>query len=230
MFFDNFSTPEEMVSDSFQAFLVEDALFTEDEEYPILPQTMIAKSYPKKIMPFNKAINYSGDLSDTFVCFYAPDESFERVRRNPRKYISFFKRTAGIIGFDYSIHSDMPIIKQKSQINDNLSLTYFFGKHEIPIIPNIRCGNNELLPEFLSAIPKNSAIAVGTHGFIKTKQEKYEWYCFLENIIQALNPSTIIVYGHLTGSIFDDLKARVNFIFYDSWINTRFKEVKRNGN
>ena len=101
---------------------------------------------------------------------------------------------------------------------------------EIPIIPNIRCCNNELLPEFLSAIPKNSTIAVGTHGFIKTKQEKYEWYCFLENIIQALNPSTIIVYGHLTGSIFDDLKARVNFIFYDSWINTRFKEVKRNGN
>jgi len=113
------------VDDSFQAFLVDGAFFTHNEEYPILREDMISTTIPKKIMPFSKAITFQGDLSNTFICFFSPDKTFERVRRNPRKYIHFFKRTAGIIGFDFSIHDDMPIIKQKTQINDNLSLTFF---------------------------------------------------------------------------------------------------------
>ena len=59
------------------------------------------------------------------------------------------------------------MIMQKSQIYDNLSLTYFYGTNGIPVIPNIRCGDDDLLPEFLEAIPKKSMIAIGTHGFCK---------------------------------------------------------------
>ena len=218
------------VIDSFSAFLVENANFTDQEEYPILEERMISRSIPKRILPFGKAINSHEDLSDTFICFYTPDGEFERVRRNPRKYISFFQRTAGIIGFDYSIHTDMPTIKQKSQINDNLSLTYFFGNHNIPIIPNIRCGVDKLLPEFLSAIPKNTIIAMGTHGFIKENREKYEWYCFLEEVIERLHPTHIIVYGPLNGEMFNDFKSKTQIICYQPWIANRWKEVKANVN
>lgn len=208
----------ELVDDTFQAYLVTNAKFTENEEYPILPEDMISKEVPLKIMPFNKALNFRGDLSDTYICTYAPDGSFERVRRNPQKYLSFFQRTAGLIGFDYSIHTDMPKIKQKAQMNDNLSLTYFFGNNNIPVIPNIRCGVDELLPEFLDAIPKHTLIAIGTHGFSKYKFEKYEWYCFLEKVIKELEPTGIVVYGSLNSPIFDEFKARTNFYYYTPWI------------
>lgn len=212
-----------ILEDSFQAFLVAGAKFTLDEEYPIIPKDFISKEAPIDIMPFDKALNYHGDLSNTFVCFFAPDSTFERVRKNPKKYLSFFKRTAGIIGFDYSIHTDMPLIKQKSQINDNLSLTYYYGSQGIPVIPNIRCGIDELLPEFLSAIPKNSIVAIGTHGFIKEQQEKYEWYCFIEKIIRELQPTKIVVYGTLRSEIFNELKKGSDFVFFDSWISKRRK-------
>lgn len=122
-----YRTKNLIIEDSFQAFLIEGAKLTRVEQYPIIPNWMISKSVPTKIMPFDKAINYSGYLSDIFICTYARDCTFERIRKNPKKYINFFKRTAGIIGFDYSIHDDMPLIKQKSQMNDNLSLTYFYG-------------------------------------------------------------------------------------------------------
>lgn len=221
----------EPVTDSFQGFLVFNAKFTSTEEYPILPVDTVALKPPKKIMPFSKAINYHGNLKDTFICTYESDNSFERVRKNPRKYLSFFKRTAGIIGFDYSIHTDMPLIKQKSQINDNLSLTYFYGKNGIPVIPNIRCGVDELLPEFISAIPKHSLIAIGVHGFCKYKFEKYEWYCFLEKILPVLEPSGVIVYGSLNSTIFDTFKEKYNFYFYTPWIYTHGEEeVEKNGN
>lgn len=132
---DSFPRALRQVPDAFQSFLVQGAHFTPAEEYPIITADMIASVVPKKIMPFDKAISYRGILKDTFISFYSPDRTFERVRRNPKQYVRFFKRTAGIIGFDFSVHSDMPIIKQKSQMNDNLSLTYYFGQQAIAIQP-----------------------------------------------------------------------------------------------
>lgn len=102
------------VDDSFQAYLVKGANFTLNEEYPILEEDMIAKELPQKIMPFDKALHYRGDLSNIYICTFSPDKAFERIRKNPKKYIKFLKRCAGLIGFDYSIHSDLPVIKQKS--------------------------------------------------------------------------------------------------------------------
>lgn len=217
---------EGKIEDSFDAYLVDRAHFSSHEEYPIIEERMIAKTIPVDIMPFSKAINYRGDLSNTFICTYSPDKTFERVRRNPQKYLNFFKRTAGLIGFDFSIHSDMPLIKQKSQIYDNLALTYYYGNHDIPVIPNVRSGIDELATEFFECIPKNSTVAVGTHGFMKETREKYEWYCFLEQVINDLHPKNIIVYGTLTSRIFDDFKESTNIICYSSWISERWRRVR----
>ena len=223
------SNATEVVPDSFQSFLVSGAHFTNQEEYPIIPESFVSSVIPKKIMPFSKAISFRGDLHDTFISFYSPDETFERVRRTPKRYLSFFQRTAGLIGPDFSIHSDMPIIKQKSQINDNLSLTYYYGSQGIPTIPNLRCGTDELLPEFLSAIPCNCLVAIGTHGFVHQTQEQCEWYCFIEAFCKKLNPEGIIVYGTLHSRMFNELKDTYPFFFYEPWICQRAKGGRLNG-
>ena len=222
--------PVEVVPDSFQSFLVNGANFTDREEYPIIPQRFVSSAIPQKIMPFNKAITFRGDLHDTFISFYSPDETFERVRRTPKRYLSFFQRTAGLIGPDFSIHSDMPLIKQKSQINDNLSLTYYYGSQGIPIIPNLRCGTDELLPEFLAAIPCHRLVAIGTHGFVHQKHEQCEWYCFIESFCEKLKPAGIIVYGTLRNKMFEELKNSYPFFFYEPWICQRAKGGRLNGN
>lgn len=214
------------VPDSFGAYLIKNARFSKQEEYPIIESRMIANNIPSKIMPFQKAITFKGDLSDTFICTYSPDASFERIRRSPKRYLDFFKRTAGLIGFDYSIHSDMPIVKQKSQIFDNLALTYYYGDNGIPIIPNLRSGVDELTPEFLECIPQESTVAIGTHGFIKRASEKYEWYCFLDNVISTIHPANIVVYGTLNNKMFSEFKTQTNIVCYPSWIADRWRQVK----
>ena len=219
-----------LVPDSFQAFLVEQANFTKTEEYPILQPDMIFNGVPDKIIPFQKAWNlrHQADLSNTFVCFYSPDSEFERVRRNPAQFVPFFKSTAGIIGFDFSIHQDMPIIKQKSQMNDNLSLTYYFASKGIPIIPNLRCGVEEVSDEFFSTIPQKSTVAIGTHGFFKHEEEKCEWFCFLEKVIDQLKPARVIVYGSLKSPLFDPLKQKTQFHCFTPWISERWKQQELN--
>lgn len=221
------------VSDSFQAYLVDGAEFTSIEEYPILRSDMVPKEPPKNVMAFNEAINYKGDLSKTAIYFFCPDQIFERVRRNPKKYISFFKRTAGIFGFDFSVHSDMPIIKQKSQMNDNLSLAFFYGNLGIPIYPSPRGGADSINDEYLAAFPKNTLLVLGVHGFVKEKWQKHEWCYWINKLINECHPTGFIIVGHLNGEIFNEFKDRVRFYYFETLIdrrNKKRKEVNNYGN
>ena len=42
------------IPDSFQSFLVHDAYFTDEEEYPIIPANFVSCDIPKKILPFKQ--------------------------------------------------------------------------------------------------------------------------------------------------------------------------------
>lgn len=217
------------VEDSFQAFLVDGAEFTNVEEYPILREDMVPSKLPEKIMHFSRAITYQGDLSNTVIYFFSPDKTFERVRRNPKRYLNFFKRTAGIMGFDFSVHTDMPFIKQKSQMNDNLSLSFYYGNNGVQLYPAPRGGADCTVDEYLAAFPKHTYLVLGVHGFIKEKQEQAEWYCWIKTLIEKLEPKGFIVVGHLSNPMFDEFKKQVPFYFYDSFIEERRKEKSKNG-
>ncbi len=220
---------EKEIVDSFQAFFVEGAEFTKNEEYPIIRYDMVPKEPPLKIMPFSKAINYRGDLSKTVIYFFCPDATFERVRKHPKRYLNFFKRTAGIIGFDFSVHSDMPIVKQKSQMNDNLSLSYYYGNNNIGLYPSARCGSQDLEEEYLSAFPKHTIISLGVHGFIKKKYQKQEWRYWIRTIIEFLEPSGLLVIGKLDSDIVKEFSDKTTFYLFDSFIDERNTEVGKHG-
>ncbi|MEG1222816.1 MAG: DUF4417 domain-containing protein [Bacilli bacterium] len=215
------------VEDSFQAFLVEGASFTKVEEYPIIENWMIPKNPPIKVMPFFKAITCRDDLSEYFIYFYSPDKVFERIRKSPKKYLPFFKRCKGILGFDYSIHTDMPLAKQKSQINDNLSLSYYYAKNGVLLIPNVRGGSDCINEDYLDAFPMHSYLALGVHGFIKMKYQKHEWRVCISTLIKRLEPKGFIVIGHLPLEIIDEYKDAVEFYLFDSFMDERNKEINK---
>lgn len=218
------------VEDSFQAFLVEGADFTKEEEYPIQKEWMVPQNPPLKVMPFFKAITYQGDLSEYYIYFYSPDGTFERVRKNPKKYLHFFKRCKGIIGFDFSVHTDMPLIKQKAQLNDNLSLSFFYANNGVPLYPNCRGGSDSVNEEYLNAFPKHTYIALGVHGFVRLKEQKHEWRLWIAKIIEKLEPKGFIVIGHLPHDIIEDYQDMVEFHLFDSFIDERNKEVRSYAN
>ena len=214
--------------DSFQAFLVEGASFTTQEEYPVIEHWMVPSTPPKKILTFEESLKCKNP-AECFVCFYAFDDTFERVRRHPRRYLKYFEKFAGIIGTDFSVHSDQPLVKQKSQMNDNLALSYYFGRNGIPIIPNIRYGSDCTKDEFLSAIPKNSLVAIGTHGFVRTRAERMIWISSIHELIAAIHPLGIVVYGTMPEPMNSEFSGLVPLYLYDTWAEAREKEMKHVG-
>lgn len=215
-----------IVKDVFNAYLASDAELTKTNQYPIIPPEFIYSEFPQKILPFDKALHSKEDLSNTFICTYASDLTFKRIRQAPKKYLNFFRRSAGIIGFDISIHPDMPLWKQTAFIGENLELTYFYGSNGIPVIPNIRYGSDDTATELFKALPLNSTLAIGTHGFIKYKFQKAEWYVEIDKIIRELKPNKLIVYGSLNGCLFHNFFNRTEIKIYKDWFSQHIDEEK----
>lgn len=216
------------VRDDFQAFLVDGAEFSGPEDYPILEEWMISDVFPEKIVPFNK-IKETKNIEDCYICFYCRDVDFLRIRKNPKQYISILQKSKGIIGLDFSVYTDMPKIVQKKQMFDNLAFTYFYGSNGIKVIPNIRYGIDELTDDFLNAIPKDTLIAIGTYGFIKTNKEQNVWFEHINKIIDVLKPKGLIVYGSLPKDFKNWLVLNnVKFKIFDSYRSSRMREVMNN--
>ncbi|MDD2434453.1 MAG: DUF4417 domain-containing protein [Bacilli bacterium] len=219
------------VKDNYQAFLTNGACFTKNEEYPIIEDWMIPKEPPKRIIPFDKLSLYTcKEISESYICFYCADVAFAKIIRNPKHYLKMFRRCKGLIGFDYSVFRDMPHWKQKELMGKNLSLDFYYGFQHYPIIPNIRWGSEDLVDEYLAAIPQHTLIAVGTYGFIKTNEEKTTWMEFLKSVCNKLHPSGIIVYGSAPESVFNIcVQQGIPIYQYESFQSKRMKEVHKDG-
>lgn len=214
------------VKDVFKAFLTEGCKRTQVEGYPIIPVWMIPTDVENiKIIPFSRWKEVGKRINEYYICFFCEDDDFTAVLNNPKQYIRLFRRAKGIIGFDYSIYYDMPVIKQKSQMNDNLSLTFYYGMRNIKIIPNIRYGIESTRDDFLSAIPCNSIIAIGSYGCVHSLEEKERFRYFLREMLPRLSPKLVVVYGAMPEDVFGEFKETYSFVQCDAISGHDRKEV-----
>ena len=223
-FFSPRKKKQKRVRDDFKAFLVEGARFTSIEQYPIIEPWMIPDVDEIRVVPFNK-IDRISNLEDYYICFYCRDKDFRKTMNNPKQYLKLFRRAKGLIGFDFSVYSDMPIVKQRAQMYDSLALSFFYGMRNIPVIPNIRYGNESTRDEFLTAIPKHSVISIGSYGCVRSNEEKRVFKAFLSDSLPVLQPNAVAVYGAMPDDVFGDFHDQYTFIHCPAYIENEMREV-----
>ena len=75
-------------------------------------------------------------------------------------------------------------------------------------------------------IAKHSVIAIGTHGIIKTKEDRHYFCEGLNIVIRRLKPSAIVVYGKAPHSVFKKYRdAGINILQFDSAFSISHKGV-----
>lgn len=214
------------IRDVYLAYLIDGARRTETDEFPIIEEWMVAAEPPKEIIQWDRRRDVV-DASATGICFYCCDPGFQPILGNPRKYIDKMKQYNCVVGIDASPYDNMPLVVQKSQIYLNLGITYFFGSLGIKVIPNVRLGDNRTLTS-LEAYPKNTLIAIGTHGFTKRLDNRYIFADQVKRIVDLLEPKGICVYGPIPDEIFGYVRQKGIPIYqYDSFTmkeNTKQKE------
>lgn len=93
--------------DVFNAFLVTLATYAGIFEFPCIKATY---DIPNKLISFSKCISCKD--YNQWVHFYEDDHLFERIWRNPQKYLDILKRYNGVILPDFSLYRDMPLVMQ----------------------------------------------------------------------------------------------------------------------
>lgn len=176
--------------DVFNAFLVVVARYAGLFEFPVINRT---NWIPNRLIAFSKAVS-SNDY-DQWIHFFEDDYLFERIWRNPARYLNIFKRFNGVILPDFSLYRDMPFVMQLWNIYRSRAIGCWLQRHGIKVIVNIRFGDQRTYKICCDGISKNSTIAIGTHGTIKNITDREIFVEGLKVIIKRLQPTVIIIYG-----------------------------------
>lgn len=198
--------------DVFHAFLVEKAEFSGELELPTIKSECLT---PNRLIPFSKAVR-SKDY-DQWVHFYEDDGAFERIWRKPWQYLSILQRFRGVISPDFSLYRDMPLVMQQWNTYRNRAIGCWLQANGIPVICNVRWGDERTYDFCCDGVPRNSIIAVGSHGCIKVREDRRYFEVGLAYIVDELHPTAIVVYGSTPDAIFAKYReAGIEILQFDS--------------
>jgi len=198
--------------DVFHAFLVKNATFDSELEIPCIKAE---DRLPVKLIPFSKAVSRSD--ADAWVHFYEDDAAFERLWTAPERYLPILKRFAGVIAPDFSLYRDMPLVMQQWNTYRSRAIAHWLQENGIPVIANVRWGDQRTFDLCCAGVPRGATIAVGSHGCVKLLREREYFKRGLEYAVNVLSPRTIIVYGTTPDEIFGRYKeSGINILQFDS--------------
>ena len=200
--------------DVFHAFLVENATYAGDLEIPrIAPEDLL----PMELIRFSKAVSMKEGNPNVWVHFYEDDAAFERLWNRPRKYLPILKRFGGVITPDFSLYRDMPLVMQHWNIYRSRAIGHWLQENKIPVIVNVRFGDERTHAISCLGVPGNCSIAVGSHGCLKLLRDREFFINGLEYVVEKLHPKFIIVYGTSPESIFAKYRtAGIQILQFDS--------------
>lgn len=198
--------------DVFNAFLVSCANYAGVFEIPEIQPTY---DIPDRIIVFSKAISCKD--FEQWVHFYEDDYLFERLWRNPKRYIEKLKMYKGIILPDFSLYRDMPLVMQIWNIYRSRAIGFWLQKNGIKVIPNIRFGDKRTYRICCDGIAKHCIIAIGTHSTLKNVEDRRVFLDGLDVVVKRLEPKAIVIYGKASDKYFGKYKdAGIEIIQFDS--------------
>lgn len=111
----------------------------------------------------------------------------------------------------------MPLVMQQWNIYRSRAIAHWLQENDVPVIPNIRFGDERTFELSCVGISKHVVIAVGSHGCIKLLSNRKYFVDGLEYIINKLEPSTIVVYGTAPNEVFAPYKeSGIEILQFDS--------------
>ncbi len=183
--------------DVFNAFLVAMATYAGFFEFPVINPCY---DIPNRLISFSKCI--SAKEHNCWVHFYEDDYLFERLWRNPKKYLPILQRYNGVILPDFNLYRDMPFVMQLWNIYRSRAIGFWLQMNGIKIIPNVRYGDRRTYRCCCDGLPSHAVIAVGSHGTLKNRTDREIFIKGLDVVVRRIKPIAIVVYGSCPDSIF----------------------------
>ena len=185
--------------DTFHAFMVEGAEYDPEYDMPLIRQDSFI---PTALVPFSVAMKSGWNNFDCAVHFCERDQDIERFWSNPRRYVPKLKRFQGVLGLDYSTCVDFPRALKEWNAFRNRSCDFYLQKEGMKVVPLLR-GDPDIFEREIAGMTKGGMIAVSPRGCVMNRDNRRRFERGLHNIVDALEPSLIISYGHNCYGVLD---------------------------
>ena len=183
--------------DVWNARLLRWCRYVGDYEMPSLPACRVI---PQDLTAFSKARARNADGS--FIHCYEEDYKFERLWRNPNRYLPLVRAYGGAIAPDFSVYREMPLAHQMYNIFRSRALGYWWARTGVAVIPSVRWGDERTYRFCFDGLPTDSVLACGTHGCVKHVDDRRYFFDRFMAMLERLSPSAVIVYGSASAKIF----------------------------
>ena len=155
---------------------------------------------------FIKSFNYYKSISDKskyYIHFYIDDYQFERIWKQPIRYIEILKQFKGVICPDFSVYKNMPKAQQIFQVYKQRLLSALMRNEGINLIPNLTWSDLDSLDWILEDFPKHSVVALSTNGCLNKKIKNDFIQCY-KKAIRMVDPIQIIIIGTVPAELKED--------------------------
>lgn len=202
-----------ILDDGFHNYLVEGASFVGS---PGIPSLMNLKNVqiPKGLIPFEKAKLTTNKRQ--YVHFYMHDRFFADILTSTKKYVDLLKGFDGVITPDCTMLIGQSPCLLQTNTYFNRAIGYYLQKQGIPVIPNIRWSDENSFEYCFLGVPQKSIVSVSTHGCIRANKQKELFKLGLSEMIKVLEPTDVLVHGHMPEAVFNDFQTKTNFHRYPS--------------
>lgn len=139
------------------------------------------------------------------VHFFMDDYIFDRIWRDPERYMRVLKRFRAIVAPDFSLYTDHPKAIQIYNHFRKHWLSAYWQSVGLTVIPSIRWIEYDIsgFSWCLDGEPKGSTICVSTQGGIKGQARKDDFIRGLQVTIDMLHPSRLIIFGDTFPELLD---------------------------
>lgn len=154
--------------------------------------------------------------------FFIDDYQFERLWRQPTKYIKQIEGFQSIMTPDFSLYTDFPKALQIYNHYRKHWLGAYWQSLGFGVIPTIAWSDEDSFKWCFDGVPENSTVAVSSVGTQKSKECKQLFLKGWQEMINRVKPETVIFYGNVPK------ECNANVIKVKSF-QEKFREVKTDG-
>lgn len=130
-----------------------------------------------------------------WVHFYLDDYRFERLWKEPDRYLPLLKKFAGCLSPDFSLYRDMPYPMQFWNTYRSRLLTQMMQDADIAVIPSVSWSDATSYDFAFDGIPQGSTVSISTHGCLHDCTCRRLFTEGLAAMIARLKPERILLYG-----------------------------------
>lgn len=147
-------------------------------------------------IPVNYAMTAT-DKKSKGVHFYKDDYQFERLWRNPDRYIPILQEFGAVTSPDFSMYRNHPLAVQIWNMYRRHWLAAYWQMHYIKVIPTISWSWPETYEWCFDGEPRNAIVSISSVGCMKADSlEKTLFECGCKEAMRRLNPTQVLWYGN----------------------------------